>query len=143
MLQIRKNPASAGLLNGGQRGDRTPDTRIFSPLLYQLSYLAGHELGLYITFFLLASVFFVFCEYFFIFFFYFFYLFVFITLFYTNNLHLLYKYLDNLLVLDWHLLLMCHQPKMLPCRFRRFRTAAPNSHPNLRLPSMVCHCYFV
>ena len=52
------------LKNGGQRGDRTPDTRIFSPLLYQLSYLAGHELGLYITFFLLASIFFVFCEYF-------------------------------------------------------------------------------
>ena len=24
----------------GQRGSRTPDTRIFSPLLYQLSYLA-------------------------------------------------------------------------------------------------------
>ena len=24
----------------GQRGNRTPDTRIFSPLLYQLSYLA-------------------------------------------------------------------------------------------------------
>jgi hypothetical protein len=28
------------MLNG-QRGNRTPDTRIFSPLLYQLSYLAG------------------------------------------------------------------------------------------------------
>ena len=27
-------------LNGGQGGSRTPDTRIFSPLLYQLSYLA-------------------------------------------------------------------------------------------------------
>ncbi len=25
---------------GGQRGNRTPDTRIFSPLLYQLSYLS-------------------------------------------------------------------------------------------------------
>src|SRR5262245_45679914 len=25
----------------GQRGNRTPDTRIFSPLLYQLSYLAA------------------------------------------------------------------------------------------------------
>lgn len=24
----------------GQGGDRTPDTRIFSPLLYQLSYLS-------------------------------------------------------------------------------------------------------
>ena len=28
----------------GQRGNRTPDTRIFSPLLYQLSYLAGNNL---------------------------------------------------------------------------------------------------
>lgn len=28
--------------NGGQRGNRTPDTRIFNPLLYQLSYLATH-----------------------------------------------------------------------------------------------------
>src|SRR5262245_20476963 len=28
-------------LNNGQRGNRTPDTRIFSPLLYQLSYLAA------------------------------------------------------------------------------------------------------
>lgn len=27
-------------LKGGQRGSRTLDTRIFSPLLYQLSYLA-------------------------------------------------------------------------------------------------------
>ena len=27
--------------NGGQRGNRTPDTRIFNPLLYQLSYLAS------------------------------------------------------------------------------------------------------
>ena len=26
---------------GGQRGNRTPDTGIFSPLLYQLSYLTG------------------------------------------------------------------------------------------------------
>ena len=26
--------------DGGQKGSRTPDTRIFSPLLYQLSYLA-------------------------------------------------------------------------------------------------------
>jgi hypothetical protein len=26
---------------GGQGRDRTADTRIFSPLLYQLSYLAG------------------------------------------------------------------------------------------------------
>ena len=28
------------LLSGGQRQDRTADTRIFNPLLYQLSYLA-------------------------------------------------------------------------------------------------------
>lgn len=27
--------------HGGQRGNRTPDTRIFNPLLYQLSYLAS------------------------------------------------------------------------------------------------------
>ena len=27
-------------IRNGQRGNRTPDTRIFSPLLYQLSYLA-------------------------------------------------------------------------------------------------------
>ena len=27
---------------GGQRGNRTLDTRIFSPLLYQLSYLAEY-----------------------------------------------------------------------------------------------------
>jgi hypothetical protein len=26
--------------DGGEKGNRTPDTRIFSPLLYQLSYLA-------------------------------------------------------------------------------------------------------
>lgn len=30
-------------VNGGQRRDRTADTRIFSPLLYQLSYLAVPE----------------------------------------------------------------------------------------------------
>ena len=28
----------------GQGGNRTPDTRIFSPLLYQLSYLARLQL---------------------------------------------------------------------------------------------------
>jgi hypothetical protein len=27
----------------GQGGNRTPDTRIFSPLLYQLSYLAAER----------------------------------------------------------------------------------------------------
>ena len=31
------------LINGGQRQNRTVDTRIFSPLLYQLSYLAISE----------------------------------------------------------------------------------------------------
>jgi hypothetical protein len=30
-------------MNGGQGRDRTADTRIFSPLLYQLSYLAIPE----------------------------------------------------------------------------------------------------
>ena len=30
----------AGLFVGGQGRNRTADTRIFSPLLYQLSYLA-------------------------------------------------------------------------------------------------------
>ncbi len=29
-----------GMTNGGQGRNRTTDTRIFSPLLYQLSYLA-------------------------------------------------------------------------------------------------------
>ena len=32
---------SAGLVTNGQRESRTPDTRIFSPVLYQLSYLPG------------------------------------------------------------------------------------------------------
>jgi hypothetical protein len=32
--------ANAGLQSGGQGRNRTADTRIFSPLLYQLSYLA-------------------------------------------------------------------------------------------------------
>ena len=31
-------------VGGGQGRDRTADTRIFSPLLYQLSYLAGESL---------------------------------------------------------------------------------------------------
>ncbi len=29
------------LTHSGQGGDRTPDTRIFSPVLYQLSYLSS------------------------------------------------------------------------------------------------------
>ena len=32
-----------GVFSGGQERDRTADTRIFSPLLYQLSYLATAE----------------------------------------------------------------------------------------------------
>ena len=35
-----------GVLFGGQGRDRTGDTRIFSPLLYQLSYLATIVQGL-------------------------------------------------------------------------------------------------
>jgi hypothetical protein len=36
---------SAGffLNNGGRGGNRTPDTGIFNPLLYQLSYPAGSQ----------------------------------------------------------------------------------------------------
>jgi hypothetical protein len=37
-----KRHVAAGAASG-QRGNRTPDTRIFSPLLYQLSYLAVGE----------------------------------------------------------------------------------------------------
>jgi hypothetical protein len=33
------------LKNGGQTQNRTGDTRIFSPLLYRLSYLASFEKG--------------------------------------------------------------------------------------------------
>ena len=33
-----------GDVNGGQGRNRTIDTRIFSPLLYRLSYLAGYQL---------------------------------------------------------------------------------------------------
>ncbi len=32
-----------GLKNGGQGQNRTDDTRIFSPLLYRLSYLASNQ----------------------------------------------------------------------------------------------------
>ena len=38
-----KNPNKIGGFIGGQGRDRTGDTRIFSPLLYQLSYLATHS----------------------------------------------------------------------------------------------------
>ena len=41
-VQFRYNrELCGGLSANGQRGNRTPDTRIFSPLLYQLSYLAS------------------------------------------------------------------------------------------------------
>src|SRR5690625_5027180 len=36
------SPSGNGVL-GGQGGNRTPDTWIFSPLLYRLSYLTGEE----------------------------------------------------------------------------------------------------
>ena len=41
-LEMKKAPAWRGLFisSGGQGRNRTIDTRIFSPLLYQLSYLA-------------------------------------------------------------------------------------------------------
>ena len=39
-----RNPQGTDLL-GGQGQNRTADTRIFSPLLYQLSYLAGWVIG--------------------------------------------------------------------------------------------------
>ena len=39
----RKTPAKQGLQNGGTDRNRTSDTRIFSPLLYQLSYRAIRE----------------------------------------------------------------------------------------------------
>ena len=38
-------PNAISELNGGQGRDRTTDTRIFNPLLYQLSYLAILGLG--------------------------------------------------------------------------------------------------
>ena len=40
-------PAGAGRNLGGQGRNRTADTRIFSPLLYQLSYLAFETCCLY------------------------------------------------------------------------------------------------
>ena len=39
-MLLRKAGGFLGVLSGGQERDRTADTRIFSPLLYQLSYLA-------------------------------------------------------------------------------------------------------
>jgi hypothetical protein len=40
-----KTVLSARAKDGGQGRNRTIDTRIFSPLLYQLSYLANVESG--------------------------------------------------------------------------------------------------
>jgi hypothetical protein len=47
-IQKRKRPTenSWALNSGGQGRNRTTDTRIFNPLLYQLSYLALREAGL-------------------------------------------------------------------------------------------------
>ena len=42
MLAMKnRNDFNLGKTNGGQRRDRTADTRIFNPLLYRLSYLAA------------------------------------------------------------------------------------------------------
>ena len=43
--QLLRRELLLGGLNGGQGRNRTADTRIFSPLLYQLSYLATDALG--------------------------------------------------------------------------------------------------
>ena len=40
-----ENLFEAGRWNGGQRQNRTVDTRIFNPLLYQLSYLAKKNMA--------------------------------------------------------------------------------------------------
>ena len=40
-IQTTKKPLILLIYFGGQRWNRTTDTRIFSPLLYRLSYLAG------------------------------------------------------------------------------------------------------
>ena len=39
-VAIRSSVSVSGYKNGGKGGSRTHDTGIFSPLLYQLSYLA-------------------------------------------------------------------------------------------------------
>ena len=54
-----------------------------------------------------------------------------------------YKYLDNLLDLGLRLLLMCHQPKMLPYRFRRFHSTSMLYYLYLMLHLMTYHYYFV
>jgi hypothetical protein len=42
-VQHRTEQMQVSDLNGGQGRNRTTDTRIFSPLLYQLSYLAAGD----------------------------------------------------------------------------------------------------
>ena len=39
-----KKPSKEGFLSGARGRDRTADTRIFSPLLYQLSYQANLDI---------------------------------------------------------------------------------------------------
>ena len=58
-----KKPPFGGFINGAWGRDRTADTGIFSPLLYQLSYpgkvpFLSKVRPLYIIFFVLSSVFF-------------------------------------------------------------------------------------
>jgi hypothetical protein len=40
---VRERPDFQGFLNGAQGRNRTTDTRIFSPLLYRLSYLGTKD----------------------------------------------------------------------------------------------------
>ena len=40
MIHVLELCGNWGEKSGGEEGNRTPDTRIFSPLLYQLSYHA-------------------------------------------------------------------------------------------------------
>ena len=48
-----------GLKGGGETRNRTEDTRIFSPLLYQLSYLATEDKGSIIRSGLIESTYFL------------------------------------------------------------------------------------
>ena len=43
MVYKRKHPSAEGCFHCGQGGNRTSDTRIFSPLLYRLSYLTNRR----------------------------------------------------------------------------------------------------
>ncbi len=44
-MQRRKTDNEISKLDGAQGRNRTTDTRIFSPLLYQLSYLGGRAVA--------------------------------------------------------------------------------------------------